>query len=421
MKKIIRVAISLLLIAAILLPIAASAQITMVEVTKGTVIRAKADNKSSKIQNAKAKETYTYVGKKDNWYEIRLDDNTTGYLAKNTAKLTKSKSIPTGSAKKAFAAISAATNQKSNFVEELPETFTGKVVIGVFSDRNGKPVELSTDKLKKEGSYWSVPEELLAKNMKEADWALMVYPVIRKSEDNPYSILVFPVKMKKAVLYTPYSIDERETVLENGETSYNLDEALSQITESVIYPKIKNKVMLLNDEDYQAGLKYMKQKKYYSAYESFGYSDLKEAAKKAKQCVQDWPKTGEIYHNNSLKGAKNVKLTVKVNRDSKKATLVRIYKGSTLVSCLFIRGSGKATTKSMPEGTYVIKEGVGTKWFGLKEAFGRDGNYWTVINYSTGAKQFRLTRGQWQLSPATSDSRGTSVGSEYEDWENFNK
>ena len=125
MKKIIRVAISLLLIAAILLPIAASAQITMVEVTKGTVIRAKADNKSSKIQNAKAKETYTYVGKKDNWYEIRMDDNTTGYLAKNTAKLIKSKSIPTGSAKKAFAAISAATNQKSNFVEELPETFTG--------------------------------------------------------------------------------------------------------------------------------------------------------------------------------------------------------------------------------------------------------------------------------------------------------
>ncbi|MCR4884778.1 MAG: SH3 domain-containing protein [Clostridiales bacterium] len=421
MKKIIYVVISLLLIAAMILPIAASAEITKAEVTKGTVIRSKADSKSTKIKNVKAKEQYTYVGKSGDWYEIRLDDNTRGYLAKNTAKLVKSKSIPTGSAKTAFAAISAATNQKSNFVKELPETFTGKVVIGVFTDRNGKPIELSTDKLKEEGSYRSIPEELLAKNMKEADWALMVYPVVRKSEDNPYSILVFPVNMKKAVLYSPYYISNRKTVLENGETSFELDDTLSSIEESVIYPRIKSKVEMLNDEDYQAGLQYMKNKKYYSAYESFGYSDLKEASEKAKQCVQKWPKTGEIYHNKSLKCAKNMKLTVEVNADSNRATLVRIYKGSTLASCLFIRGSGKATTKSLPAGTYVIKKGMGTQWFGLKEAFGRYGTYWTCINYSNGSKKWNLSRGSWKMSPASSDTSGTSVGSESEDWENFNQ
>ena len=419
MKKIIYVVISLLLIAAVLLPIAASAAITKVEVTKGTIIRAKADNKGTKIKSVKANEQYTYVGKKGDWYQIRMDDNKTGYIAKNTAKLVKSKSIPTGSAKKAFAAISAATNQKSNFVAELPETFAGKVVVGVFSDRNGTPVELSVDKLKEEGGYRSIPEELLAKNMKEADWALMVYPVVRKSEDNPYSILVFPVNMKKAVLYTPYDINDRETVLENGETSFVLDETLSSIEESIIYPKIKSKVEMLNDEDYQAGLQFMKKKKYYSAYESFGYSDLKAAAKKAKECIQKWPKTGEIYHNKSMKG--NMKLTVEVKADSNRATLVRIYKGSTLASCLFIRGSGKATTKSLPAGTYVIKKGTGTQWFGLKEAFGRYGTYWTCINYSNGSKKWKLTRGTWRMYPASSDTSGTSVGSENESWEEFNQ
>lgn len=415
------IVISLLLIAAVLLPIAASAAVTEVEVTRSTVIRAKADNKAEKIKNAKAKETYAYVGKKGIWYEIRLDDNTTGYVLRNAAKLVKSKSIPTGNAQKAFAAISAAINQKSNFVEELPEKFKGKVVIGVFSDKNGTPLEVSTDKLKEEGSYWSIPEELLAKNMKEADWALMVYPVIRKSEDNPYSILVFPVNVKKAKLYSPYRIEKRTTVLKNGETKYELDSVLYDIGESVIYPKIKSKVKMLNDENYQAGLKYMKQKKYYSAYESFGYSDLKAAAKQAKKCIQKWPKTGEIYHNSSLSGAKNMKLTVEVKANSNTATLVRIYKGKKLASCLFIRGSGKATTKALPAGTYVIKKGAGSQWFGLKEAFGREGTYWTCTNYSNGSTEWNLSRGHWQMAPASSNTDGTGVGSDYENWEDFNQ
>ena len=389
MKKIICVIISLLLIAAMLLPIAASAEITKVQLTKGTVIRAKPNNKADKIKNAKAKETYTFVSKGEKWYEIRLDDNTKGYLLKNTAKLVQSKSIPNGSAEKAFAAISAATNQKSNFVAELPETFTGKVVIGVFSDRNGKPTEISTNKLKEEGSYRSIPEQLLAATMKEADWALMVYPVIRKSEDNPYSILVFPVNMKNATLYSPYNINSRSTILENGETSYELDSVLDDITDSVIYPKIESKVLMLNDEDYQAGLEYMKQKKYYSAYESFGYSDLQEAEKQAKKCIQKWPKDGEIYHNSSIKG-KNAQLRVVVKQDSKQAMLFRIYKGGKLASCIFIGGNGNATVK-LPGGSYVVKMGIGNNWFGLKEAFGRYGDY-STFSYN-GSNSISLKNG----------------------------
>lgn len=420
MKKILSVAVSLLLLCtAVLLPLTASAEITMVEVTKGASIRSKPGFNGEKLTMASVGSQYLYLGTEGTWYEVQVDAETKGYLPKDSCKLVKAAGIPLGSTKEAFTSIILSMKQTGMLETALPETFFGKTVIGVYSDLNGQPDELSTEMLARDGSYWSIPDELLAEKMADTDWALLVYPEITKSEDDPIHTKVFAVDVKNKVYYAPYYIDDHVTVLENEETSYELDSTLRGMEEFVFWAKWEHAIQLENDENYQAGLQYMKEEKYYSAYVAFGWSSLEEAEEMAKSCIKSWPKTGEIWHNSSIKG--KISLTVKVNQDSERAMLMRIFKGDTQVSCLFIGGTGQATVK-LPAGTYTIKDGTGYQWFGLKEAFGRDGDY-EVMTFGENDQETVTLESRYdytiRVNVSDSSSSGEGIGSRYEDWDNF--
>ena len=190
--------------------------------------------------------------------------------------------------------------------------------------------------------------------------------------------------------------------------------------EFLIYPKLEREIELASDENYQQGLQFMNEGKYYSAYEAFGYSSLEEAQAMAEKCVQNWPKNGEIWHNSSAKG-KNVELTVKVNQDSDRAMLVKLIKDGTEVAYLFIGGTGSATAK-IPAGNYVIKDGVGTNWFGKEEAFGRDGYYETMTFGDSSQESVKLQSNHAYtitINVSEPDPNADSVGSEYESYEDF--
>ena len=162
--------------------------------------------------------------------------------------------------------------------------------------------------------------------------------------------------------------------IENGTTGFlPMDSCkLIKITESA--PENNQDAF---DADYQDGIRFMDEGKYYSAHEAFLKSDTKSAMDMAQKCIQSWPETGELWHNPSVNES-NMELIIKVIQESNQATLVKIYRENLHVADLFIGGTGQATAK-LPAGIYIIKDGVGSDWYGLTEAFGRSGLYETLI------------------------------------------
>ena len=414
------VSLILLLMAVLCLPVTASGEVKMVRVTKGASIRSQPGFKGDKIEMATVGSEYMYLGEVNGWYEIQVNATTTGYLPTNSCKLVTAAGIPTGSAQDAFSNIISVLQAGNGFVAEIPETFAGKTAIAAYYDFTTKPQELSTEALAESGNFWSIPEDVLAAQMSDADWALLLYPTITSEEDDPVKVNVFPVDIKNVVFYTPYVAGDRATVLQNGETTCDLDSMLVDLDETVFFPKWERSFQLANDEYYQTGLQYLNEGKFYSAYESFRMSSLEEAQEKAETCIQAWPATGQIWHNSSVKGT-NMELTVSVNQDEDRAMIVKIYKGDVHAATLFIAGTGKATTK-LPAGTYTIKDGVGTQWFGANEAFGRDGAYETMTFGDDGTSQVQLKSGHAYtitINVTNPDPNADSVGSEYQDWEGF--
>ncbi len=413
-------ALVILALAVIQLPLAAYADITMVEVTKGASIRSKPGYDGAKLTLAKAGEQYLHLGTEGSWYALQMQDGRTGYLPADSCRLVTAAGIPTGSTQDAYASILNALKKQSGFEQNLPATFSGKTVMAIYYDTEGKPKEVSTESLAEKDDFWQIPKEVLAADMKEADWALLVYPTLPTGEDEPIRVNVFAVDVRNTVFYAPYTAGERETRLANGEESCELTPMLEDVRDIVFYAEWEKAMRVANDEDYQAGLQYMKEEKYFSAYESFGMSSLDEAREMAEQCVQKWPRTGEIWHNPAFK-SNSMELTVSVNQSDEHAMLVRIYQKDQLAACLFIGGTGRATAK-LPAGTYVIKDGVGTEWFGLKEAFGRNGSYETMTFGDDDAEEVRLQANHaYTITINVSDHTpgADSVGSEYEDWESF--
>lgn len=175
-----------------------------------------------------------------------------------------------------------------------------------------------------------------------------------------------------------------------------------------------------NDEDYQAGLKLFKEGKYFSAYESFMMSDADDASERADACIQKWPKNGEVWRSKDAK-SRSVTLVFNVNQSSDTAYFVRLYLKGKPVSYVFIGGKAKVTVK-IPSGKYKIKDGTGTKWFGVKEAFGRYGSYETMSFDDNGTTEVNLkSGGSYEITVNVQEPNPDAdpIYSEYEDFEGF--
>lgn len=308
--------------------------------------------------------------------------------------------------------------------EEYPETFAGKALFGIYYDLYSDPLEVSSETLRETGDFYGIPAEVLATSIDDADWAFLIYAEETGAEGEdelPIQIMIFPVDAKKAVFYKPYELDTRETAIENNGTWYDLGPSIRGWDEFVIYPEWKRANMAY-DESYRQALQYLKDEKYFSAWEAFNASDAEDAAERAAACIQPWPANGEIWRDRSI-GNGNMQLTLTVNQPDEQAMLFRIMKDGEAVSCLFIGGTGSATVM-LPGGTYTIKDGTGVEWYGVREAFGWYGSYETMTfgNGDEEEEEVELAAGyaytlQINVDELTEGADG--VGSEYTDWGDF--
>ncbi len=330
----------------------------------------------------------------------------------------------------------------SSFKYDPPEVFEGKTVIAVYYDLNSDPVALSTKSLQDEGDFWLIPNELLAGSIKDADWALLVY-VSDEDEysESPLTVSCFAVDINKGTYYAPYDIYSRDTYIGNDERTYELSGTLSGIDEFILCQIWQT---LHGDEDqkdaeeqadgangtqeessidssYQQALEYLKEEKYYSAYEAFNESYADDAYEQAQKCIKPWPKNGEVWRTSQGKGDP-FELTVKVNQSDDRAMLLRFYRKGFPISYVFIGGTGSVKV-TLPKGVYTIKDGVGSDWFGIKESFGRYGSYETMT-FDNGSEEIKLQGGYGYtltINASESNPNADSVGSEYESWEGFSK
>ena len=177
-------------------------------------------------------------------------------------------------------------------------------------------------------------------------------------------------------------------------------------------------VMADGDDSYNDGLKYMKQELYYSAYLAFLNSSDSRAPEMAERCKQPWPKTKELWHDNTLKNEK-MELTIKVNQDKDQAFFARIYKNGKAVSYVFIGGTGSVTVR-LPGAKYSIKRGFGHDWYGVKEAFGRAGSYSNMLfNGDSEEIYLQQNNGYILTVNATESTGGKTVNSEGINWGEF--
>ena len=173
------------------------------------------------------------------------------------------------------------------------------------------------------------------------------------------------------------------------------------------------------DAAYEEGLALLAEEKYYSAYVAFSNSTDERAEAQAEKCEQPWPKNGEVWRGDNVKYG-SMELVIDVNQDDDTAYFARIYKGAKLVSCVFIKGSGQVTVQ-LPGGVYMIKDGTGRRWFGVKEAFGRFGSYETMI-YEDGTDKINLQpnyRYTLTVNVEHLDPDADEVDSDSISWEEF--
>lgn len=154
----------------------------------------------------------------------------------------------------------------------------------------------------------------------------------------------------------------------------------------------------------------------YESLSGFGQGDLR-----AQLCRQEFPRNGLVYRNEAY-SSKRCDLTIKVGGDDGEATYVKVYTLSgDLVLTAFIR-AGQKTCVGLPAGTFIIKTGTGTQWFGEAEAFGEGGGArYSRLYLDSGEDTITLESGySYTLSLAVADSEGgDDISSWPENWADF--
>ena len=98
MKRTLSLLMSLMLLAfaVLVIPAAALADYTMVEVTKGASIRSTPGFNGEKLTLAQPGSKYLYLETEGKWYAIRMDSGATGYLPADSCKLVTTSTPPAG-------------------------------------------------------------------------------------------------------------------------------------------------------------------------------------------------------------------------------------------------------------------------------------------------------------------------------------
>ena len=318
--------------------------------------------------------------------------------------------------------LAAAVKGKSvKFVDDTP-TFYGKIVLGLYSALGNDP-ELAHEAWREDRGYHGLTLDDLAESVSEADWIVIVYPENTNISGVKYTGTRVAAKhtVDNTVYRYSYALEPTRTrlVVSSG-TSKTVDG-------SFLYDKaIKEIAARLSDNldsgaaTYYKAMALYRQGKYYSARELFYESGWDDYLTKAESCEQKWPRTGEVWRSSGVSGT-GMKLTIKVNQSDDVAFFARLYRNGSPVSYVFIGGTGEVTVE-LPSGTYSIKDGTGRAWFGVSEAFGREGSYEAMTFDDYGSETVKLENNYAYtitINVQTANPDADAIGSEWQDWDSF--
>ncbi len=176
-----------------------------------------------------------------------------------------------------------------------------------------------------------------------------------------------------------------------------------------------------NEALYNEAMALYNDEKYYSAQQAFVESEFGNWEEMAEKCIQKMPTTGEIWRDRT-QWLQDMELKIIVEQPQDTAMFVRIFKDNAPVSYLFINGSEPVTVRLPGNGYYEIRDGIGHTWYGIKEAFGREGSYETMTFDENGTeKVFLQAYYEYTLSINVSykDDTSDAVYSNSEDWDTF--
>ena len=163
------------------------------------------------------------------------------------------------------------------------------------------------------------------------------------------------------------------------------------------------------------------EEKYYSARQAFLMSEFGNWEEMAEKCIRDWPQPGEIWRDRS-QWLQDMELTIVIDQPEDTAMFVRIFKDKAPVSYLFISGPESVTVRLPGNGYYEIKDGIGTTWYGIKEAFGPEGSYESMTFDEQGTETVYLKSYYaytLSINIGSSEATGDDVYSESEGWDDF--
>ena len=172
-------------------------------------------------------------------------------------------------------------------------------------------------------------------------------------------------------------------------------------------------------EGYSAGLALYFEERYYSAQKAFTESQYGDWEEWAALCQQAKPETGELWHDPDQTDG-DTQLTIRAEQEDTDL-FVRIYKEDSLISTVYIAGSGKVTVKLPGDAVYMIKDGVGRTWYGEKEAFGEEGTYETMTFDEKGTDGILLKSGYAYELKISVWGAGNRPDSKPESWESFSE
>ena len=305
----------------------------------------------------------------------------------------------------------------------------GRLLIAVYEDGSNDAPRLSCDEADSSG-YHGIPADMLAAGFADAQTVILVYPTEMSNiplQTYIYTTICVIDQIRHACYksWTAGSKKKIETMTINlgpglgtvggkSDVSMDVDKAMEQVKD-----RLEQVAAAADESLYRQAEQHYGDELFFTAHQEFLDSKWGDWNERAAACVQPWPENGEVWKN-YLVPAAGTQLTIQVNQPEDSAFFARLYRDGEAYCGLFIGGSGEATA-DLPGGTYSIKVGSGSTWFGGRELFGKHAAYQAMIFDENGTETVELESGRaYTLSINVEKiDKGTGVGSEEETWENI--
>lgn len=269
--------------------------------------------------------------------------------------------------------------------------------------------------------FYGIPNAWLAKELSEAETVILAQQVsVSSSSKDGHKYWIYA----KLVLADPktgeilaYSFTPEVYLTAEEKEAFNLmgvescKEFLADYADKVSNPNGY-------EDRYNAAMALYNEEKYYSARQAFIESQYGDWQEMAEKCIQKRPSTGELWHDPSI-WVQDMSLTFRIEQPDDTSIFLRLYKDGKPVSYVFVAGAGETTVWLPGNGYYRIKDGVGTEWYGTKEAFGPDGSYESMTFDDAGTEQVYLQSYYEYTISINVGGGGTGIGSKDENWDNF--